>query len=279
MAAPSRRPRGHAARAIEEALEGVAAPAVKDAIVVRALSRTGALAIPEDADGLVAFVRGPLRLAIVDQLDEDVADEVLATLGPIVERIATARGLRPPSMSQPPFPAPMREAPRAAQPATVRPDPTPPGEAHGGWADLDDEDPSGIVVVRHGKTVRAGEFLPVVLVVSTNVEWTRALSVELVGRAIVRAVAEIFEMVEAVEDHRADLPVVLFDCASAPFHLESVATFASELPPGSWLALLGPQPSDERTARDFAGTTLMIARIRAGESVAAIGTRCLSLAP
>ena len=142
----------------------------------------------------------------------------------------------------------------------------------GSWTE---EDASGVVIV--GKTARAGDFLPVLLVVSNDVEWTRALSLRAVGRAIVRRVAEIFEMMEAIEDHRADLPVVLFDCANAPFHLESVATFASELPPGSWLALHGPQPADDRIARDFAGTTLTVARIRQGESVAAIVERCLSL--
>jgi hypothetical protein len=268
MGAASRRPRGYAARALEEALGAVAAPAVRDAILAAALSRSGAVT-PPDGEALVTFVRGALRTAIVDRLGEEVAEEVVTALHPVVQRIATRASL-PPARG-PAAPAPAAAPTRA--PTTAKPPPEP---GHGSWP-VDGDDASGVVVVRQGKTVRAGEFLPVILVVSKDAEWTRKLTVELVGRAIVRRVGEIFEMVEAVEDHRADLPIVLFDCANPPFHLESVATFASELPPGSWLALLGPQANDERVARDFAGTTLTIARLRAGDSFAAIGKRCLSL--
>lgn len=277
MGAASRRPRGHAAWAIEEALGAVAAPAVRDAILAAALSRGGAVAIP-DGDALTSFVRGPLRAAIIERLGEDVADEVLATLGPLAQRIAARRSARPQSLLTP------VPAGRALPAPTVRPDPPAGAKPVGvsrpsSSSPVDGDDASGVVIFRQGKTVRAGEFLPVILVVSQDVEWTRLLTLEMVGRAVVRRVGEIFEMVEAIEDHRADLPVVLFDCANAPFHLESVATFASELPPGSWLALLGPQPSDDRVARDFAGSTLTIARIRQGESLDAIATRCLALTP
>jgi hypothetical protein len=269
MAAASRRPRGHAVRAIEEALGAVAAPAICDAILATALSRSGAVTTP-DGEALVAFVRGPLRMAIGERLGEEVSDEVLGMLGPVIQRIATRASLKPRAV-----PAPA-EAKLASPIETVRPDPSP-APARQRPALDDTEEPSGVVVLRQGKTVRAGEFLPVFLVVSANAEWTRQLALEMVGRAVVRRVAEIFELVEAIEDHRADLPIVIFDCGSPPFHLESVATFASELPPGAWLALLGPQPADDRIARDFAGTTLTIARLRPGETVAGVGQRCLAL--
>jgi hypothetical protein len=84
-------------------------------------------------------------------------------------------------------------------------------------------------------------------------------------------------MSEAVEDHRAEHPVVLFDCAHPPFHLESVATFASELPNGSWLALLDPSPDNTRTARSFAGSTLTVAGLSWSAGIHEVARGCLAL--
>jgi len=261
LSVASRRPRGHAARALEEALGAVAAPAVRDAILGSALSRAGLIAPPDDGETLDLFVHGAFRHAIAERLGDDAADEVLAGLWPMLVMIAR----RPQSHSA--RPVPVTNAPR--QRATARP-PSPLPE--------DGDDASGVmVVVGHGKTVRSGDSLAVVIAVMSDAVRTRELAVRMAGRALVRPVLDLMEMAEAIEDHRGDVPVVLFDCARPPFHLESVATFASELPPGSWLALLDASPENHRAARGFAGATITIAQLSSTSGLDEIARRCLAL--
>ena len=119
--------------------------------------------------------------------------------------------------------------------------------------------------------------LAIVLAVMSDPTRARELAIRMAGRALVRPVSDLMELAEAIEDHRGDVPVVLFDCAAPPFHLESVATFASELPSGSWLALLDPSAQDDRTARDFSGSTLTVVLLASSLGVDDIATRCLAL--
>lgn len=267
MSVASRRPRGHAARALEEALGAVAAPAVRDAILGSALSRAGLIAPPDDGETLDLFVNGAFRHAIAERLGDDAADEVLAGLWPMLVMIAR----RPKNHSSQPIP--VTNAPR--QRATARPpSPRPPSPT----APEDGDDASGVmVVVGHGKTVRSGDSLAVVIAVMNDPARTRELALRMAGRALVRPVLDLMEMAEAIEDHRGDVPVVLFDCVRPPFHLESVATFASELPPGSWLALLDASPENHRAARGFAGSTITIAQLSSTSGLDEIARRCLAL--
>lgn len=280
MSAPSRRPRGFAARALEEALGAIAAPSVRDAILGSALSRAGLLTVPDDAMLLDAFVRGELSVAIAERLGDDAADGVLTELWPMLAALR-AHALR---SGTPPRGIPPTSAPRATpvrnldvpRPREVLPPTTPPPPMAGD--DLGEDLASGVMVVTSGKTVRAGDSLPVLLAVTRDPARARQLGLALTGKAVVRPVTEILEMQEAVEDHRGELPVVLFDCRVAPFHLESVATFASDLPPGSWLALLDATPELERVARGFAGSTLTVVRISMGTGdMRDVAQRCMAL--
>ncbi len=241
----------------------VAAPPVRDGILGTALSRAGLVAVPDDGATLDAFVRGAFRKTICERLGDDVAEGVLSELWPLLAMLAR-RAAPLPGRS----PRVTARPAATARPAPARqPSPTP-----------DDDDPSGVVVVvGPGKTIRSGESLPVIIAVMQDSARARALALRLVGKALIRPVVDLLEMGEAIEDHRADRPVVLFDCASPPFHLESVATFASELPDGSWLALLDASPEHERTARNFAGTTLTLARISSQEGTDVIAQRCVAL--
>jgi hypothetical protein len=228
---------------------------VRDTIMGSALSRAGLVAATDDAEKLDAFVRGPFRSAIAERLGDDTADEVLAGLWPMLMMM-----LRSPTPAARP-----KERPTARPPTkAVEPDA--------------EEPPSGVmVVVGHGKTIRSGESLAIVLAVMSDAVRTRELAVRMAGRALVRPVVDLMDLAEAIEDHRGDVPVVLFDCAAPPFHLESVATFAAELPNGSWLALLDPSARDDRTARDFAGKSLTVVLLASSRGIDDIAARCLAL--
>ena len=279
MSAPSRRPRGFAARALEEALGAIAAPSVRDAILGSALSRAGLLTVPDDAVLLDAFVRGELAQAIAERLGDDAADGVLTELWPMLAtlrahalRSGTPPGTVSPSASPKATPVRRVDVPR---PREMLAPTTPPPNASD---DLGEDLGSGVMVVSTGKSVRAGDSLPVLLAVTRDPSRARQLGLALTGRAVVRPVTEILEMQEAIEDHRGELPVVLFDCRVPPFHLESVATFAGDLPPGSWLALLEATPELERVARGFAGNTLTVVRISMGAGdMGDVARRCMAL--
>jgi hypothetical protein len=174
---------------------------------------------------------------------------------------------------------PLREAPpQRSTPIAPRPTPVAPTTARPTPIPEDGDDASGVLFVQAGgKTVRAGESLPVILAVTRDATGARDLAQAVAGRAVVRPVVDLVDLAEAIEDHRGELPIVLFDCGHAPFHLESVATFAGELPCGSWLALIDGTADDERTARGFAGNTLTIVRLGAALGSEAIAKQCLSL--
>jgi hypothetical protein len=245
-----------------------AAPLVRDGILGSALSRAGLVAVPDDGSALDGFVRGPFRTAIEERLGGDVADAILTELWPLIAMLAARRSTARPSRAPKPAPQTARPAPNRDKNTTTAPPPP----------SLDDDDPSGVIMVGAiGKTARAGESLSVLLAVTTDSARVRDLALVLAGKVLVRPIVDVIEMSEALEDHRGEVPVVLFDCTRPPFHLESVATFANELPSGSWLALLDGSALDEKTARGFAGSTLTLARISSSVGVEEIARRCLAL--
>lgn len=71
---------------MREALECVAAPAVRSALVEEALAAQGLATVPDDPERFAAFVSGPLRRAIQASLGEDQGRAAMAEL----ERIAGA---------------------------------------------------------------------------------------------------------------------------------------------------------------------------------------------
>lgn len=244
-----------------------AAPVVRDGVLGSALSRAGLVSVPDEGSALDTFVRGPLRTAIEERLGEDVADAIMAELWPLIAKLAARRPTaRPSNPPKPPTPTARPETHRET--TTTAPPP----------AATEEDDASGVIMVGAiGKTARAGESLSVLLAVTTDATRVRELALALAGKAVVRPIVDLLEMAEALQDHRGEVPVVLFDCGHAPFHLESVATFASELPSGSWLALLDGTLADEKTARAFAGSTLTLARISSSVGLDEIARRCLSL--
>jgi CheY-like chemotaxis protein len=77
-----------AIRAVHEALDAVAAPAVRDRIVRSALLRAGLGIIPT-GESLADFVSGPLRFTISERIDLATADSVVSDLMPVIRMIAT----------------------------------------------------------------------------------------------------------------------------------------------------------------------------------------------
>lgn len=231
----------------------MAAPSVRDAILGAALSRAGLLGVPDESTALREFVQGSFRKMIADRLGDDVAEGVLGELAPMLGMLARIGAPTPRSSVRPK--------------RTGRPLPPP-----------DSDDASGVMLTpAAGKTMRSSDFLPVIIAVVRTSSSVRALAIALAGRAVVRPVVDLMEMAEAVEDHRAERPVVLFDCSAPAFHLESVATFASELPTGSWLALLDPTSEQERTARTFSGATLTVVKLSRAIGADTLAQRCIAL--
>lgn len=91
-------------RAIREALGSVAAPALRDAVVTRALAEEGLAGVPDTPAEFAAFVGGPLRRAILGSLGDDLGRPVVMEL----ERLAKAALSCPPQLRRaaPPSPKP-----------------------------------------------------------------------------------------------------------------------------------------------------------------------------
>jgi CheY-like chemotaxis protein len=81
---------------VTEALDKVASPSARDAIVKRALETAERQTVPTDADHLQAFVAGPLRSAVSQSLGADVADALVEDLMPLVRRLFVQADTVPP---------------------------------------------------------------------------------------------------------------------------------------------------------------------------------------
>ncbi len=78
-------------RLICEALDTVAIPSTRDRIFRLALELSGLDELPPDIDRLRTFVKVPLRAVIAAELGEDVAEQVLATGAPALQRSVPPR--------------------------------------------------------------------------------------------------------------------------------------------------------------------------------------------
>jgi DNA-binding response OmpR family regulator len=81
-------------RLVIEAIDRLATPMVRDALVATALSKAGLESLPEDAAALGELVAGPLRDAIVRRLGADAADAVLADVATHLPMDGLATGVR-----------------------------------------------------------------------------------------------------------------------------------------------------------------------------------------
>jgi hypothetical protein len=213
--------------AIEEGLDSVASPAVHREIVASALSAAGLVAYPRDGVALREFALGALHRAVAARLGADAADELSASYAALFARFGIGA----------------RSGARAAES----------GLRAAAARDDRDHDTTGSV------TTEPSAELPVLLVAARSLEG-RDLDGD--GRAVVRAVADVFTLLEALGDHRSARIALLFECESPAFEIESLATAADELPPGSRVLLVEPTSAEHTRLRALVSGRVPVLAVR-----------------
>jgi len=79
-----------------EALDKVAAPEARDAVIELALELAGADSQPAGIESLVSFVSGPLQQAAMDSLGAAAADAFVDDVKPVLDRVVRLRNSTPP---------------------------------------------------------------------------------------------------------------------------------------------------------------------------------------
>lgn len=200
------------ARALDEALASVATQPVRDAVLTRALRDARRTSVPERGPEVIAFAEGPLRRALATRLGDHVSDEMLEQLRPVLERASRLASGRPTLQ-------PVRDPGAALAPtfAPVRQD-----------DDYDDE--SGIYSTQRPLTDPApGGPLPLVFFASQDASASAALAQALGGRATVRIVEGLLELLDAVQEDADARHVLVLDGGYPSIHLHSLITVAPEL--------------------------------------------------
>lgn len=202
------------AYAVEEALASVATEPVRDAVLTRALREARRTNIPERGPDVVEFAEGPLRHALASRLGEDVASEVLEQLRPVLERAARRASLQPVA----------RSADAIPMPTFV------PVRSEGGREpEIADED-SGVYVTPRPLTDPAPRGpLPIVFFASQDASASAALAQALGGRATVRIVEGLLELLDAVTEDADAQHVLVLDGGYPSIQLHSLITVAPEL--------------------------------------------------
>lgn len=244
MSPVSSRPAGPVARSLSEAIETVVTPRVRDVVLTRALGRAAIDAVPERGPEVFEFVEGPLLAELGARIGEDVAAELLEQLRPVLVRAALRASaipavrraasspaqafpsVRPTRVSSPPksFPS-IRPGPGRLTPRPSRP----PLELDLGEYEADDD--SGFFVSARsitGPLPRAA--LRTVLLASTDARAATAFALLLSGRAIVRTVDSLLDVVDALEEPSDVRPTVVLDLGAPSFQLHSLIAMSPELP-------------------------------------------------
>lgn len=203
---------GLVARALGEAIESVTTPPVRDAIVTDALRTAGRSSIPERGPEVLEFATGPLQHALSVRVGDETAAEMLRQLRPVLQRAALRasvtprpRGMSPPSPLRPTRPAgPMQPA-------------------------ADEE--SGVFLSHRAVTDRApSAAIPLVFLASRDADLAMDLAVRLAGRATVRVVDGLLDLLDAFdEDDEGELRIVVLDGREPAVQVPSVVTVAPEL--------------------------------------------------
>lgn len=194
--------RGLVTRAVEEALEAVTSPPVRDSVIARALRDARRSSIPERGPEVLEFADGPLARALSDRVGSDVATEVLSQIRPLLERAS----MRPS----------LRALPRATAPAA--------------GADAPEEE-SGVYVAgpRSPTDPAPGAPLPIVYLASRDADAAVTLALALAGAATVRVVEGLLEVLDALDEDEDAPRVLVLDATRPAVQLHSLVTVAPEI--------------------------------------------------
>ncbi|MDQ3036854.1 MAG: hypothetical protein M3Y87_30955 [Myxococcota bacterium] len=215
-------PRSHLPRpvacALREALEAVASVPVRDAVIARALRDSGLSSIPESGPEVLAFAEGALHRALSDRVGVEIATEVLDQIRPVLERASMRPSRRPLAR--------VGSSPSLATSSSGSTCPAP------GSGEAIPEEESGIFSSnrRSPRTVPAPSApMPIVFFASRDPGAAAALAQALGGRATVRVVEGLLDLLESI-DEAADLRrALVLDGARPSIEVRSLVTVAPEL--------------------------------------------------
>ncbi len=269
---------GPVAAVLNEALDAVATPEIRQTILNRALAVAGFDAIPESGDDVRRFVDQYLHMAVVSTLGEEAAEHVCSSLEPIVQmaeaqeevsevRPATPRDLRTSAI---PTDAPPKDEPGSDRP-TMQADPEPellrvevPKASKApelGLVGIDAPDLPPIELEdlpelpNERPNSEAPEFPDVaelametgpagpVVVCSPLSFVAKALGKALSTKQEVAHTSSEMDLIEWIETNEGPTPVaVIIDCRSETMDVATIAIIVAEQDPSPLLVLWGATP-------------------------------------
>ena len=256
----SARASGHAARAVREAIDAFAAPAVGDRVLALALRWACQPMVPEGGEALSNFVIHSLFRAAEEVLGTSEARAIVDELAPIVEsvgrqEVSQVRPSRPAlavllaeeeAADEDDFPElVMEEPPLVHQPRVSYPGRRP-----------------------HGRlTDPAPDSLPLVLLATVDPGTVQALSSALAGHASLEPVRDALELLDDADG--ATVSILVIDCRRPSVRLETLLALAPELPQGTRVVLWGER-ADLRERLAMLGSGLPEAWVRCGDGATAL---------
>jgi len=229
-----------AAETVREALHAVATPTVAARILHRALHMAKAHEIPGGGAPLQRFVERHLGAATLFVLGEDAAEEVVESLRPLVQRIPSV-------------------VPRASEPARLSGGMTPAG----GKRRMRITPASGNPTPHRASTRRPLGPIRAVLVASLDGDRIETLERDLAGKAHVAMIQDVVALLDALQVERDAPPCIVVDCLDPSVQPATLATVASEMPPGTTVVLWGATDEQDREARIFIDDTADWVRLAA----------------
>lgn len=213
MAAVARKHDGRMARTVREVLGSVFAPDLRDRILEDALDRGRESTVPEEAARARDFVEGPLRATIFEHGGIEAADAVMEGLDPILEMAGSHVRMKDTRRVDE-----TQVEPRRA-PSTI------PAPA------ADDEIP--------GEDSHVTAAQRPVMMATLDRTGVDGVARCLVGRAEVRQVGDVFDLVSAMDVHSSRAPLLVIDCCLPAVDPATVATMLPVVPRGSRVILWG----------------------------------------
>ncbi|MCC7534893.1 MAG: hypothetical protein IT379_01700 [Deltaproteobacteria bacterium] len=201
--------RPSAANAIRETLDTLLGPEVRVRVVLRALTFAGTDAIPAGGPALVAFVSRALAFALEEVVDRETARQTVERLWEMVRE--------------------QDEQPESAPPETPRPAPGPE------WSDLPTHNPRARATTQSVPRRR----WPIVFLVTRDRDRLTRFKVALSGRAQVEAAADLFELVEGLDNTAGLHPILVVDCVSLGIPVDQLQPMLPNLTDNVTLVIWG----------------------------------------
>jgi len=207
---------------IAEAIDAVAAPAVRDRVIARALKLAQYDEVPDHGREIRVFIRDHLAAALAEVLEPDVAEGVVESLHPLMERTSGAEmtGLNQMPDLSAPLPTPQVVG------STLR-------------------EPAGPKLRLATPRAKTEGTLRCVVLFSADEDKAYRIEVALGGGAPTVHAKNSLAMLDALRDHGADGAVVVVDCVEASVEPWALIALGGQIAPEARLLFWGPCPDFE----------------------------------